>query len=45
MMVTEILIVVGTLVTVPKNLGKGLGGTGDQRKTQDHSDYSTVKIS
>ena len=39
-----ILIVVGALRMAPQNLRKETGGTGGQRKNQDHLDHSTVKI-
>ena len=45
MKVTVIVIVVGALRMVPKSLGKKIEGTGNQRKSQDHSNHSIVKIS
>ena len=45
MKMTVILIIVATFETVPKGLEKETGGIVDQRKNEDYSDPSTVKIS
>ena len=44
MRVTVIPVIIRVCGTVPKVSKKTEGGVGDQRKKQDHPDYSIVKI-
>ena len=43
MKVMVISIVVDTFGTVPQRPGTEFGGTGNQRKNQDHPDHSIVE--
>ena len=44
MKVTVIQVKVGALGAVFKGFGKDTGGTENQRKNQDHTDYSIVRV-
>ena len=39
-----VIVLVGTLKTVRKKIGKKTGTVKNQRKNQDHSDYNIVKV-
>ena len=45
MKMTMILIVIGALVTVFKNLEKRMGGIGDQGENRNQADPQIVKVS